>query len=136
MKIISKCQNSYSGQFRVTFCTAFYNGKCNSEQGSKCFAAPFHFLSGNHILSIMCFWFPTRCVCMSVFSQSIIMLFFWFISDLQFQCLATWFNGEKFLYGKFTGPGLHDQSQMYRCFVRISHRHSYPQIRNICCNWC
>ncbi|XP_071118670.1 uncharacterized protein [Haliotis cracherodii] len=37
--------------------------------------------------------------------------------DMQFQCLATWFNGDFFLYGMFTGSGLTEHTQMYRCFM-------------------
>ncbi|OWF42130.1 uncharacterized protein LOC110461527 [Mizuhopecten yessoensis] len=35
---------------------------------------------------------------------------------LDFQCLATWVNGEKYLYGKFTHPYNPDVPQ-YRCFM-------------------
>lgn len=37
--------------------------------------------------------------------------------ELDFQCLATWENGEKFLYGKFTSPQLTSREQQYRCFM-------------------
>lgn len=37
--------------------------------------------------------------------------------EVDFQCLATWENGEKFLYGKFKSPDLLDREQMYRCFM-------------------
>ncbi|XP_041357105.1 uncharacterized protein LOC121374190 [Gigantopelta aegis] len=39
------------------------------------------------------------------------------ITKLDFRCMATWFNGEKFLYGKFTGPGLVGNERKYRCFM-------------------
>ena len=37
--------------------------------------------------------------------------------ELDFQCLATWENGEKFLYGKFKSADISDREQMYRCFM-------------------
>lgn len=37
--------------------------------------------------------------------------------ELDFQCLATWENGEKFLYGRFRSQQLHDREQEYRCFM-------------------
>ncbi|XP_052090667.1 uncharacterized protein LOC127727229 isoform X1 [Mytilus californianus] len=37
--------------------------------------------------------------------------------ELDFQCLATWESGEKFLYGKFQSPDLTSREQMYRCFM-------------------
>ncbi|KAL5017046.1 hypothetical protein ScPMuIL_006635 [Solemya velum] len=40
-----------------------------------------------------------------------------FDGEYDFQCLATWENGEKFLYGKFTNIHIPDGEQMYRCFM-------------------
>lgn len=37
--------------------------------------------------------------------------------EVYFQCLATWENGEKYLYGRFSGPELSDRADMYRCFM-------------------
>ncbi|XP_029644100.1 uncharacterized protein LOC115218431 [Octopus sinensis] len=36
---------------------------------------------------------------------------------LDFQCLATWNNGDKMLYGKFTGDSLSADQNMYRCMI-------------------
>lgn len=37
--------------------------------------------------------------------------------ELDFQCLATWNNGDKMLYGKFTGKSLGPNENMYRCMI-------------------
>ncbi|XP_050402585.1 uncharacterized protein LOC126818931 [Patella vulgata] len=37
--------------------------------------------------------------------------------NLNFQCYATWHNGERFLYGKFTSRSMVSREQMYRCFM-------------------
>ncbi|XP_062578526.1 uncharacterized protein LOC134240458 [Saccostrea cucullata] len=38
--------------------------------------------------------------------------------EVYFQCLATWENGEKYLYGRFSGSDeLSDRADMYRCFM-------------------
>nr|XP_022316010.1 uncharacterized protein LOC111119802 [Crassostrea virginica] len=37
--------------------------------------------------------------------------------EVYFQCLATWENGEKYLYGRFSGSKLSDRAEMYRCFM-------------------
>ncbi|PVD23393.1 hypothetical protein C0Q70_16662 [Pomacea canaliculata] len=36
--------------------------------------------------------------------------------QLTFQCMATWYDGGRILYGKFTGLGRPDKDRMYRCF--------------------
>ncbi|GAB1601696.1 uncharacterized protein LOC115218431, partial [Argonauta hians] len=36
---------------------------------------------------------------------------------LDFQCLATWNNGDQMLYGKFTGDSLSADQNMYRCMI-------------------
>ncbi|KAL3869009.1 hypothetical protein ACJMK2_041744 [Sinanodonta woodiana] len=36
---------------------------------------------------------------------------------LDFQCLATWVNGEKFMYGLFTEPWMTQDEYRYRCFM-------------------
>ncbi|KAL8580562.1 hypothetical protein ACOMHN_058005 [Nucella lapillus] len=36
--------------------------------------------------------------------------------ELSFQCFAMWFNGEYFLYGKFSSTGRQVIKKMYRCF--------------------
>ncbi|XP_056018773.1 uncharacterized protein LOC125671006 isoform X2 [Ostrea edulis] len=37
--------------------------------------------------------------------------------EVYFQCLATWENGEKYLYGRFSGSDISDRVEMYRCFM-------------------
>ncbi|XP_076439835.1 uncharacterized protein LOC143279665 [Babylonia areolata] len=39
--------------------------------------------------------------------------------ELSFQCMAMWFNGEYFLYGKFSSTGRQVIKKMYRCFMYI-----------------
>lgn len=36
---------------------------------------------------------------------------------LSFQCLATWFSGDYYLYGKFSSPDRPGSKRMYRCFM-------------------
>jgi len=38
--------------------------------------------------------------------------------EVDFQCLATWVNGEKYLYGSFSEPWMkYADNFQYRCFV-------------------
>ena len=40
------------------------------------------------------------------------------VTELQFECLATWKDGsDMYMYGGFTGPGITNKDQQYRCFV-------------------
>lgn len=43
---------------------------------------------------------------------------FLYFSELNFQCLATWDNGDKYLYGSFSEPWMTNEDEYsYRCFV-------------------
>ncbi|KAK2144779.1 hypothetical protein LSH36_731g00002 [Paralvinella palmiformis] len=47
--------------------------------------------------------------------------------DLEFQCLATWKDGnDKFLYGGFSGSGIVSSQDIYRCFVSAARLATSP----------
>ena len=56
-------------------------------------------------------------VCTSFWFLLLLHVWSYLFSDLDFECLATWKDGSDYLYGRYSGTGMHDRERQYRCFV-------------------
>ena len=64
-------------------------------------------------------------------------MFCFFLSDLKFECVATWTDGsDTYIYGDFTGPGVMSRDDRYRCFVSsITVQYCLWYVETVCCEW-